>query len=230
MVNWFIGKYCNDKKSVRTEHYQLHGNIAYRISKNAAELKRKLEIHCEGNPFAVTMPMKNIISSMLIPLNVLPDILDRDEKGETAYNHFVETRLMEGSTTSIWDTMTKLKLKTCSSWVSKTSIQHGEKVVKLREERQLFAQFLIIHQSRPQLMPNLPQTIGEYEMAITPRSLFTSDGNLLVPKDKNAFMHAIEKLVSTIDIVEHSEHSRTAIESNGSELNVYIWSWGKKCR
>ena len=157
---------------------------------------------------------------MLIPLNVLPDILDRDEKGETAYNHFVETRLMEGSTTSIWDTMTKLKLKTCSSWVSKTSIQHGEKVVKLREERQLFAQFLIIHQSRPQLMPNLPQTIGEYEMAITPRSLFTSDGNLLVPKDKNAFMHAIEKLASTIDIVEHSEHSRTAIESNGSELNV----------
>ena len=64
IVNGFIGKYCNDKKSERTEHYQLHGNMAYRILKNAAELKRSLEIHCEGNPFAVIMPMKNIFLSM----------------------------------------------------------------------------------------------------------------------------------------------------------------------
>lgn len=76
--------------------------------------------------------MKNIISSMLIPLKVLPDILDRNEKGETAYNQFVETRLMEGSNTGICETMTKLKLKTCPTWVLKTAIKHGDKVIKLR--------------------------------------------------------------------------------------------------
>ena len=42
----------------------------------------------------------------------------------------------------------------------KTTLKVGDKVVKLREERELLAQFLIIHQSRPQLLLNLPQTIG----------------------------------------------------------------------
>ena len=121
--------------------------------------------------------MKNIASSMLIQDTVLPDILDRDDKGQAKYKDFVESRLMHGSKISLWDTMKKLNLKTCSTWMKKTVVKIGDKVVKLREERQLLAQFLVIHQARPELLPNLPRSIGDYEMAVVPRSLFSCEGN-----------------------------------------------------
>ena len=68
----------------------------------------------------------------------------------------------------------------------------GDKVIKLREERQLLAQFLVIQQSRPELVPCLPATIGDYEMAVTPRSMFASDGSLFIPTDKASIIHAVE--------------------------------------
>ena len=66
------------------------------------------------------------------------------------------------------------------------------RVIKLREERQLLARFLVIQQSRPELVPRLAATIGDYEMAVTPRSMFASDGSLLIPTDKASIIHAIE--------------------------------------
>jgi len=68
----------------------------------------------------------------------------------------------------------------------------GDQVIKLREERQLLARFLVIQQSRPDLVPKLPRTIADYEMSVIPRSLFANDGSLLIPTDKSSIMHAIE--------------------------------------
>ena len=45
---------------------------------------------------------------------------------------------------SIWDKMTKMKLKTFSNWMAKTRVSVGEKLNKLREERQPFDRFLVI--------------------------------------------------------------------------------------
>ena len=59
----------------------------------------------------------------------------------------------------------------------------GDKVIKLREERQLLAHFLVIQQSRPELVPRLPATMGNYDISVTPRSMFVSDGSLLIPTD-----------------------------------------------
>ena len=88
--------------------------------------------------------------------------------------------------------MKKRKLKTLSTWRLKTHVTVGEKVITLREERQLLARFLIIQQSRPDLLPKLNKTIGEYEMAVTLRSMFAGDGSLLVPTDKSSIMKAIK--------------------------------------
>ena len=71
----------------------------------------------------------------------------------------------------------------------------GDKVIKLLEERQLLACFLIIQQSRPELVPQLSATIGNYEMAITPRSMFALDGSLLIPTDKSSIIHVIEEAI-----------------------------------
>ena len=65
--------------------------------------------------------------------------------------------------------MKKMKLKTFITWMAKTLVSVGDKVIKLREERQLLARFLVIQQSRPELVPRLPANIGNYEMSVTPR-------------------------------------------------------------
>ena len=119
------------------------------------------------------------------------DILNSTEKGEKAFEGFVEQRLLPGATVSIWDPMKKLKLQT---WVEKTTVLTGvgKKAIKLREERELLGRFLIIQGSRPDLVPKLEETIGEYELSVVPRSLFAVDGSLYVPTDKASLLHAIE--------------------------------------
>ena len=72
------------------------------------------------------------------------------------------------------------------------------KLVKLREDRQLLARFLVIQQSRPELVDNLGDTIGNFEMAVTPRYLCATDGTLLIPSDKSSFMKEIESYTPPI--------------------------------
>ena len=77
--------------------------------------------------------------------------------------------------------------------MAKTKIRVGDKINKLREERQLFARFLVIQQSRPDLVPKLSATIEKYdEMAVVPRSMFANDGSLLVWKEKYNIMTMVE--------------------------------------
>ena len=100
-------------------------------------------------------------------------------------------RMTDGFPASLWDPVKKLKLKTYSTWMKKASIAVGNKVVKLREDRQLLARFLVIQQSRPQLVDKLPETIRKYEMDVTPRSPFATDGTLLILSDTSSFMKEI---------------------------------------
>ena len=166
------------------QHYQLSGDIALRSTRNALKRRDCIQLHCEGNPFIVGTPLKSIVSSVLIPEAAKEDILHRDEKGLDGYRKFVKERLVPDASLSVWSTMKKMKLINFSTWMAKTLVSVGEKVIKLREERQLLARFLVIQQSRPELVPRLPATIGNYEMSVTPRS----DGSLLIQTDKASYM------------------------------------------
>ena len=66
----------------------------------------------------------------------------------------------------------------------------GEKVIKLHEERELLGRFLIIQGSRPNLVPELEETVSEYDMSVVPCSLCAGDGALNVPSDKASLMHS----------------------------------------
>ena len=61
-----------------------------------------------------------------------------------------------------------MNLKAFSNWMDKEKVQVGDKVIKLREERELLGRFLIIQGSHPHLVPKLEETIGKYEMAMVP--------------------------------------------------------------
>ncbi len=222
MVNHWRNEFPQSVPKGKSERYQLAGDIAMRSTSNALKLRDGILLHCEGNPFINLTPLKNIVSSILKPEgSAKNDILDADRKGNQAFQKFIEDRMLTNSPLSIWDPMQKLKLKTFSTWMKKTRVAVGDKVIKLREERQLLARFLVIQQSRPEFVPKLASTIGEYELAVIPRSLFTQNGSLMLPNDKAGFMHAIESAAmpdaETQDSVSDNTPADTAGTGNDQE-------------
>ncbi len=72
-----------------------------------------------------------------MPKAVRDDVLSSDDRGREAFEEFVSMRI-KGSV-SIWDKMTKLKLKKCSSAAKLIKVPLKEKTVQLKEDRALFA-------------------------------------------------------------------------------------------
>ena len=64
--------------------------------------------------------------------------------------------------------MKKLNLKTFSNLGDIIKVRTGDKVIKLREERELFGRFLIIQGSRPELVPKLEDATSQFEMSAVP--------------------------------------------------------------
>ena len=89
------------KSSERSEHYQLSGAVAVRTRENAGKLRHCIELHCEGNPFTVKTPLKNLVSSALVKQNAKDDILNFPEKGQKRFEEFINDRLLPTSTRSI---------------------------------------------------------------------------------------------------------------------------------
>ena len=193
LVAQYLATFPNSSLSVkRKEHYQLSGDMSVRMSENATRIRESIELHCEGNPFVTKTPLKSIVSSALIPKDAKDDVIQYANKGQTRFEEFVKKRLLPTSKATVWDPMKKLKLKSFSNYMGKTKVRLGDKVVKLREERQLFGRFLIIQGSRPELVPKLEETIGQFEMSVVPRSLFAVDGTLYIPSDKSSLMNILE--------------------------------------
>ena len=190
------------RSSERTEHYQLSGQIALRSRANAMKIRHSIELHCAENPFRVKTPLKSLVSSALVSEEAKHDILHYAEKGRKRFEELVYERLTSTSTLSVWDKMKKLKLKAFSNWMDIMKVRIGDKVIKLREERELLGRFLIVQGSRPGLVRKLEETIGEYEMSTVPRSLCAVDGSLYIPADKASLMHAVEDAtVESLDVL-----------------------------
>ena len=75
--------------------------------------------------------------------------------------------------------------------MKKRSFTVGNKTIKLREDRAFYRKCLIIAQNRPELLVKMPELIGNYEMSIIPRSLFSPDGSPLLCVDKASLMTRI---------------------------------------
>lgn len=126
---------------------------------------------------------------MKIPDSGKDDILNLAQKDKLKFEEFVRGRLVrQTSKMPIWDAMKKITLKTFSTCNKKTTFKIGDKLVKIREDRQLLARFLIVMESRSQIYTSLKDAIGNYEFSVIPRSLFSFKGYLHIPSDKSSFM------------------------------------------
>jgi len=88
--------------------------------------------------------------------------------------------------------MTKAKLQTFKSSNASAELRSGDKFMKVKEERGLLQRFVVISRSRPEL--DLKSCISSYELGVVPRSLFASNGSLLVAYDKAKILHQLKHL------------------------------------
>ena len=88
-----------------------------------------------------------------------------------------------------------------------------DKNFKLKESKDLFGRLLILSQSSREI--DQKQAISTYEFTMTPRSLFTPDGEIL-PCTENS------KLIQAIDDVSTEEHLTTLEPTSGEQMDPKI--------
>ena len=157
------------------------------------------------------------MSSAEIPEESKIQILSFDIHGEALYKKFVQDRLALDAKMCVWDPIKLSKIKTMNTWMKKLEVRIDDKVVKLREETQLLARFLIIQQTRNL---DLQNAIGNFEMSLIPRALFNSDCSLLIPTNKSSLLTLIEEIPGAEDgVVDEMD---MGIENGISENNSSI--------
>ena len=99
----------------------------------------------------------------------------------------------------------------------------GGKLVKIKYERGLLESLIVISRSRPKKLA-LKECIDTYDFGVIPRSLFASDGTVLLAYDKAKILHRLEFLVSNEQLVMHTptmETSTSIASNNGNGQEMY---------
>ena len=134
----------------------------------------------------------NLVTKAVLPDESEKDVLERDREGEAMFATFSTERLAGDK--SIWE-MSKRNLLTLKSSSKTMKIKLKDKIIQLKEERNLMTRFIIASRMREEI--DLPALLGKYEFSVVPRSMFSSDGRLLHCTDKSNVMHAVENLMKS---------------------------------
>ena len=87
---------------------------------------------------------------------------------------FIQERI-QTEQVNIWAIMQKVGLQTWSASLKNVHVAISNKVLELKEDRELFAR--IAANSRPDT--HLQECLSNYELSIVPRSLFATDDTML---------------------------------------------------
>ena len=108
------------------------------------------------------------------------------------FKEFVKDRMTDGKV-SVWGAMKRRNIGTFKSANAVSDVKSGDKLIKIEEEPALLQRFIVAARSRPDL--DLKECIGKYEFGLIPRSLFASDGSLLLAYDKTKVLDHFEALI-----------------------------------
>jgi len=175
-------------KNETSRHYQFSGSTNHRISQNVEKLDKIFDIF--DVDFDETNCLHNIVTKAIVPEATSSDICNHDMEGEVLYQKFIQKQI-EGDK-SIWATVKLRRLNTFSNNNKIKLTRMQNKVISLKEDKSLFQRFFIVSQKRKDT--DLSFVIGNYELTVSPKSLFSSDGQPLPCLDKYQVMHAIESL------------------------------------
>ena len=146
-----------------------------------------------SDPFATEeCHLVNIITKAVMPDYIKEGVLTRDKIGQALSDTFAQERIVEAKL-SVWSPMKKANLKSWKSAWQKNKNKTTCGVAPLKDDRALFACFLVVSLSRPDL--DIKETISTFELAEYPRALFFSDGSLRHCATKSKLMNILESLL-----------------------------------
>ena len=177
----------------RKHHYQMTGSTCERIHSNMHKLLTVMETFSVG--FEPSEKVSNLVSKAVLPPLVSKELLRHETIGHELYHTFISNRL--NGELSIWSSMKKCNLKTFKTLKKTSKLKIGDRIIQLKEEKNLMTRFLVTARKRPEL--ELEQCIGNYEFSVVPNSLFTVDGQPLPCTDKAKLMHHVEDLSVSTD-------------------------------
>ena len=147
------------------------------------------------NPFE-EYELSNIATGAVATQDISTDLLSACNIGKATYSQFVQQRLLENRTTSFFDRLPKLNLKTFTS-MNKKIVSCKGKEIELKVDGNLFAKMAVIAQSRKLDM----KEVMRYELGPFPWSLATCDG-MLRKTNKAVLSKKLEKLASPVEKIE----------------------------
>ena len=108
----------------------------------------------------------NFATGVLLPTNVVDNLLSSTEKGREQMDMFVKQRL-ETSEVNFWNPVPNLKVKSFSTMAKKTNVKANDKVITVGADRDLFGRLLIAANTRE---INLKEVLS-YELSAVPLHL-----------------------------------------------------------
>ena len=130
----------------------------------------------------------NVISKAVLPPLFATEVINHTSIGHASYQDFISNRFH--GNISIWYPMQKRNLKSFKANNKMIKKNVDNKVVQLREEKNLLTRFLITARKRREL--NLEEALGNFEFSVVPKALFFNDGQPLNCTDKSSILHHIE--------------------------------------
>ena len=174
---------------------------------HATATKIKDTIASHGNPFSVEgNSIHNLITHACIPDDFVQQILNINKTGQKLYEDYVAERI--NGNVSIWDPVKKEKNMMYMSGNKKLGIKIREKNIELKETKDLFGRLMILSQSNREI--DQKQAISNFDFTLTPRSLFTTDGEILPCTEKS-------KLIQAVDDISAEEQQNTLESTLGEQ-------------
>ena len=96
--------------------------------------------------------------------------------GQNSFDLFKMERLQGKK--SIWDPLSKTRLKTFEETLKRTDVKLKDKVVNLKQDRKMMTRLIIASRKREEI--DLPHYLGTKEFSVVPLSMFDYNGILLI--------------------------------------------------
>ena len=122
---------------------------------------------------------------------------------------------------NLWVPVKKRSLQTWKSTTKRIKLKVDQKVVELKEDRNLVACLLLVAKSKSNI--NLEHAVGDHELSVVPRSLFSDDGQMLPCGGKSCLMSKLEGLIRASPVSsENQEGNLDNVNQSENVTNYHV--------
>ena len=181
-----LSNQLNNMVSITSPLSPIHHKLNERSIKRQSQMYHSLKtVFDERNVSFHSMvepTMFNIITNVVHPKEIYPDVLSIPEVGEGLHKEFCRERLCENSTMSIWAPIKRVNLRLFTYDNKKKKQSLNNQMSIYTESSNIFARCALAASEKGVGIQNV---IGTYELTVVPRSLMNPDGTLYEGGESN---------------------------------------------